>query len=247
MSLKGIKLVTFDATNTLLKFRVPPWQHYAVVARDHGFTGTADDLKHRLLDSYKNTWTKYPNFGKCKINWDQWWTTVVKMTFDGLLPMNTDIEHIASRLIEEFSSTKCWRAVDGSNKLIQTLQDNGFILGVISNFDPRLTIILKSVKMNEKFDFILTSYESGYSKPDVKIFKYALEMCEKCTGKIVKPSESLHIGDDIEKDYHGARAAGWHALLISQNIKSETPPALNHVFKNLEELGKAIQNKTIHL
>lgn len=242
MSLRGIKLVTFDATNTLLKFRVPPWQHYAAVAQDHGFRGTGDDIKQRLLSSYKVMWNRYPNFGKSKITWNQWWEQVVRSTFEGQLPENVDVELIAKQLIEEFTTSKCWLAAEGGPKLIELLCDNGLSIGVISNFDPRLNNILNNVKLNN-FDFVLTSYEIGYIKPDKRIFKHAIDKW----GKDLQPSECLHIGDDVEKDYEGARGAGWHAVLVSSHLQSEIPPAPEHVFKSLDDLSVAIRNRKLKL
>lgn len=243
MVLKGIKLVTFDATNTLLKFRVPPWEHYAVVARDHGFAGTPDDLKCRLLDSYKIMWSKYPNFGKSKINWENWWRQVVTLTFKGQLPGNANINCIADRLIEEFKTSKCWCTAEGCHKLVRLLRKSGMSIGVISNFDPRLNDILQNVQLHQNFDFIITSYEIGYSKPDRRIFKHALEKCNKS----IDPSECIHIGDDVKKDYEGARAAGWHALLVGSKVQNEKPPAPQHVFSNLEDLSIAIEQNRLEI
>ncbi|XP_063837925.1 rhythmically expressed gene 2 protein-like [Ostrinia nubilalis] len=240
MSLRGIKLITFDATNTLLKFRVPPWQYYTLVARDHGFTGSEEMVRGCLLDSYKGMWDKYPNFGRSKITWEEWWTQVVKKTFEGHLPASANIDTIANTLINEFKTSKCWSVAPAGDRLLCLLQSQNKTVGVISNFDPRLNEILQSVKIKDFFNFIITSYQIGFSKPDERIFKHALEQCDK----LVKPHEALHIGDDVEKDYEGAMAAGWRALLVSENIKSEIPPAEEHVFKNLEDLCLAIeQNK----
>lgn len=244
MSLQKIKLVTFDATNTLIKFRVPPWQHYMVGARDHGFRGTEHEIKERLVDSLKHMSNKYPNFGKNKINWSTWWTQVVRLTFDNQLPKTADVDNIAQKLIEDFRTPKCWSIADGAESLLRILYSRGFSLGVISNFDPRLYDILQSVGISNYFDFIITSYECGYSKPDDKIFKVALKRCPQHP----KANESLHIGDDLINDYKGAKAAGWHALLITERLLiNETPPAQHHVFTNLEKLSVAIDYNELKL
>lgn len=243
MSLKGIKLITFDATNTVLRFRAPPWRFYAVVARGHGYAGTEEMIRGRLLDSYKLMWEQYPNFGRSVLGWEEWWTQVVKKTFEGYLPAHANVNNMAAKLIEEFKTSKCWKVAPAGDRLLCGLQKQEKTIGVISNFDPRLTEILQSVKIKDYFDFIVTSYQFGHSKPDERIFKHALDQCEK----FVKPSEALHIGDDVKKDYEGAKAAGWHALLVSEDLKPKQNLAFGHVFKNLEELSIAIEKNTLKL
>jgi FMN phosphatase YigB (HAD superfamily) len=58
--------------------------------------------------------------------------------------------------------------------------------------------------------------------------------------KDILPQDALHVGDDVEKDYRGARAAGWNALLyVDKPIKSPEVLASiepKHVALNLEQL-----------
>ncbi|CAH0401857.1 unnamed protein product [Chilo suppressalis] len=243
MSIKGIKLITFDVTNTLLNFRMPAWQFYTLIARDHGFIGNEEFVKGRFKDSYKVMLDKYPNFGRSKITWEEWWTEVIKKTFEGQLPPSANIFKIADKLINEFKTANCWCVAPAGVRLLCELQIQQKTLGVISNFDPRLNQILRSVKLWDNFDFVLNSYQVGYSKPDKRIFDHALEQCKF----LVRPSEALHIGDDVNKDYEGAKAAGWHAILISNKYFTEKPPAQRHVFKNLEELSLKISQNNLQL
>ncbi|XP_026759991.2 rhythmically expressed gene 2 protein-like [Galleria mellonella] len=243
MGLQHIKLITFDVTNTLLKFRVPPWQYYAAVARKYGYKGTDEEVDDRLSHNYNILLSKYPNFGKCTISWEEWWRQVVKRTFDGHLPVSSDVNSVATELIEDYKTAKCWSAAEGSDILLDSIQKRGITVGIISNFDPRLYDVLGSIGIINKFDFIVTCYEFGFSKPDAKIFRHALERCKQS----VKPSEALHIGDDVKTDYEGARLAGWHAVLISDDIKTEKPPAPNHVFDSLTSLYLALEKQTLVL
>lgn len=243
MSLNRIKLVTFDVTNTLLKFKLPAWQYYAMIARDHGFKGTEKEVKSKFENSFKAMWQKHPNFGKHTIEWEDWWRKVVKMTLKDHLPANADLDCIANKLINEFRTDRCWRIAYGGDKLIYQLRKLGISVGVISNFDPRLNDILQNVSLHNNFDFIITSYEIGYSKPDERIFKSAIEKCRAP----VLPSEALHIGDDVKKDYEGARGAGWHALLVNEKLKASDKPSQDHVFKNLEDLNTTIEQRKLIL
>lgn len=247
MSLRCIRLVTFDATNTLLKFKVQPWEYYTILGRDYGFEGSNEEIKSRLLDNYKLMWKKYPNFGKDSMKWEDWWRQVVKKTFDGQLPSNANVEGLATQLINDYKTTKCWHLTDGSHEVLNYLRNYGAFLGVISNFDPRLVEILHNVKIDYKLDFIYNSFDIGFAKPDRKIFDHVLMKDIPGKPKNLLPKNCLHIGDDVEKDYKAAKAAGWNALLISKNKNLQDCIPKDHIFPNLIDLRLAISNNKLNV
>ncbi|CAH2103244.1 unnamed protein product [Euphydryas editha] len=243
MPLTGIKLVTFDVTNTLLKFRKAPWDYYANVAKKSGFNGNGISIKNKLLNNYSIMTKQYPNFGKDSISWQQWWSKIIEMTFQGELPTDANISMISNKLIDDYKTPICWKLADGSEDLIRLLSQSNISIGVISNFDPRLHEILLNLNINKYFEFILTSYEVGFCKPDKRIFEIAQAKCKHYN----KPLECLHIGDDISKDYEGAKKAGWHALLVTNKLNSIKPQVLSNSFSNLKDLCSSIENKKLNL
>ena len=82
-------------------------------------------------------------------------------------------------------------------------------LGVITN-GPILpqTIKFEALKFVAHFhpDLFVTSEHAGCFKPDVRIFRYALERAG------VEPHEAIHIGDGLETDVAGAQGAGLRAV-----------------------------------
>lgn len=121
----------------------------------------------------------------------------------------------------------------------------GFKLGVISNFDSRLDVLLRNMKLHQYFDFVLSSYQAGCEKPDKEIFERAIKLSEL---KDLKPSECLHIGDTPVTDYFGARNAGWYSLLIHDNHPEKLRRKYgdkiedHHVYQNLLDLHKDVSN-----
>lgn len=111
-------------------------------------------------------------------------------------------------------------------------------MGVISNFDPRLRSILKELNLSNYFSFILTSYETSYTKPDINIFKIAQRTYENQNGFQLEETKALHVGNSLEHDVLGARNAGWNAALISNKEKLESyrNEKRTMLFKNLYEL-----------
>ncbi|GBP96849.1 Rhythmically expressed gene 2 protein [Eumeta japonica] len=232
MSFPNVRLVTFDVTNTLLKFRIAPWEQYGIAAREFGYHGSNEELAQCLQMSYRDAWMQHPNFGQSSIGWREWWRRVVHSTFKDRLPPTADMDMLTTRLINQYKSESSWCLKHGADRLLTLLRARWLKLGVISNFDPRLFEILHNVNLANKFDFIVTSYESGYYKPDSRIFEYALERCPE-----ILATQALHIGDDIKKDYEAAKLAGWHAVLINDDsTKAQYVfPSLNHLSDAIEE------------
>lgn len=115
------------------------------------------------------------------------------------------------------------------------------IVGVITNSDNRVPGILQSFGLevasrrfglvtstdaeydSEKdVDFVVMSYDVGHEKPDRQIFNAATSMLTETLvsgneGLKADDFEKLYVGDDLEKDFDGARAAGWEAVLLDRS------------------------------
>jgi putative hydrolase of the HAD superfamily len=77
-----------------------------------------------------------------------------------------------------------------------------FQLAVISNFDGRLRFILQNLGISKYFLHVFISSELGADKPDPEIFRRAVTMMH------LNADEVLHVGDDPERDWKAAAAAG---------------------------------------
>ena len=70
------------------------------------------------------------------------------------------------------------------------------------------------------FKFIVVSSQLNYAKPDKEIFDHYLKLTN-CDIKDV-----LYVGDDYERDFLGAKNAGWEAVMVrdflAQNAKLKT-------------------------
>lgn len=90
---------------------------------------------------------------------------------------------------------------------INLLSNTGFIKGCT------LRKILRAVGVEGVFDFELYSDETGYSKPNQKMFELVLEHAKTHHSQIEK-SEILHIGDNILADIQGAQTFGFSAFHV---------------------------------
>jgi putative hydrolase of the HAD superfamily len=198
----GIRAVTFDVGSTLIE----PWPSvghvYAEVAAAHGHgTFSADELDHRFRATFRS-------FGGL-VNTKSEWARIVDETFAGLLP-EPPSRTFFPELYERFAQGSAWRIYDDVAPTVAALSQRGLKLGVISNWDDRLRPLLKSLQLGDRFEIIVVSCEVGASKPAPAIFKVAVE-------KLGVPAAAiLHVGDSLELDVEGARAAGLNAVQIKR-------------------------------
>ena len=113
-------------------------------------------------------------------------------------------------MFRDGSNWKIYEDVTKSN-IFEKLKERNVVLGVISNWDSRLTATLESLELANHFNFILPSAVVGSAKPDRKIFEEALRLSK------VQPHEACHIGDEIKTDVEGARNLGIHAILLDRD------------------------------
>src|SRR3954463_958320 len=69
---------------------------------------------------------------------------------------------------------------------------------------------LVTIGLDHLFHTMIAAHSHGASKPDPALFHLA------CRELGCKPSEVVHLGDDIELDVRGARGAGLHAVWINR-------------------------------
>ncbi|XP_058064457.1 rhythmically expressed gene 2 protein-like [Anopheles bellator] len=272
-NLLRFKLITFDVTDTLLEYAMRPERYYAqtITSVLHPSMGLSIDEKsiaNVFSSSFRMLKTKYPNFGHGRKqleqdveNWHWWWRMLVERVILDVTKRNRGdipaalLTKIADQLIDDYMSDThgvCWKKRSGVDEFLRKLKYNqeasamSSVLGIVSNFDPRLERILRNNHMyatdgERGMDFIVTSYEAGVEKPDPAIFGIALEKAKYLANFNIHPHEALHIGNLCREDYLGARAAGWHALLVNMTIKHRDEVfrqavPLQHMFPDIPEL-----------
>ena len=116
-------------------------------------------------------------------------------------------------VFEAFGHAEHWEVRPELRPVLQTLKEQQYELGIISNFDTRLFQILKELSLSIYFDTITISSLVQAVKPSHEIFQYALDE------HAIEPYEALHVGDSIREDWEGATKSGLKAVLLRE--KSE--------------------------
>ncbi|KAK4811486.1 hypothetical protein QYF61_010385 [Mycteria americana] len=235
-----LRLLTWDVKDTLLRLRQPVGESYAAEARAHGVRVQPEALGQSFREAYGAQSRLFPNYGRGQgLSSQQWWADVVKQTFrlsgvheDGVLTL------MAESLYRDFCSARNWEVLPGASETLSRCCQRGFCMGVVSNFDNRLENILSQCNLRHHFEFVLTSEDAGFAKPDGRIFEKALRLSG------VPPEQAAHVGDDYTRDYRAARAVGMHSFLLraaGQGKEPEVPP--EHVLPTLSHLLALIEKE----
>ena len=213
MPLTSFKAVFFDVGGTLIRVHPSVGDVYATHARDFGFYGTPDELNER----FRSQWKKMGGIESLKNKSgpeteEKFWKDLVFEVFQPLGGLNRFDEYF-ELIFEVFRDGSNWKIHEDviESRIFEKLKARGIILGVISNWDSRLTSTLENLKLADHFKFILPSAVVGSAKPDNKIFEEALRLSG------VKPHEACHIGDEVKTDIAGARNAGIHGILLDRD------------------------------
>lgn len=103
------------------------------------------------------------------------------------------------------------------HELLQHIRQEGKTASILSNTafirGSTLDKLLEQYELLQYFTFRLYSDETGFSKPNKKVFDLLYD--KTATMGIRDAKNILHIGDNPEADYEGALGAGLSAFLIS--------------------------------
>ena len=206
-----IRVVTFDAANTLIRLTRPASQTYADVA--HRFGAVLDPV--RLNQGFLQAWKEVPRLpdqtGPRSDDGRSWWRDLVATTLS-LAELRVDpFPAYFDALYEEFKRPGIWQLTPGVTQVLDTLAEGAIRLGILSNFDQRLYSILKNLGVLDRFEYVIISSEIGAEKPSPRIFAEVLRRFQ------VDPKEVLHVGDDEVLDGNGARSAGMSAFVLGKD------------------------------
>ena len=198
-----IKAIFFDAVGTLFYLPKSVGWHYAQVARYLHL-----DLGERALDKgFAAAWKKMPARpaidGPRNNDDKDWWRELVDLILDDVAPSlgEADRDNFFEVTYEHFAEAGVWERYPEVIEVLEKLEPQ-FQLAVISNFDGRLRMILEQLGISKFFRHVFISSEIGADKPDPEIFRRALKFLD------LPANQVLHVGDDPERDWKGARLAG---------------------------------------
>lgn len=249
---RRIRAITCDVTGTLVSFLGRIEDHYGEAARICG-VDLSPEKKLKIPKcfnaAYKETSEAFPCFGNDHISAKEWWRICVKRSFElvGTSMDEPSQERVFQRVYATFGSHAAYGVFDDAKPFLKWCKRKGIACGVLSNADERYgDSILPMLGLSEHMQFLTFSKNVGWEKPQQQIFNAAIKEAQPwlCLGKEtkkniqrLKPEEVLHIGNDFQKDYIGAKKAGFHAVLLDRYDEKEVAEGWRNdgalVFKDL--------------
>ena len=117
----------------------------------------------------------------------------------------------ASEMVDALLASLRFTVYPEVRSALERRRARGLRLVVVSNWDLSLHDVLGAAGLTAILDGVITSAEAGARKPSPEIFEHALRIAG------VSASEAIHVGDTLDEDVAGARAAGIVPVLVRRD------------------------------
>jgi putative hydrolase of the HAD superfamily len=210
-----IKAIFFDALGTLFYLTRTVGHHYGLAGTEVGLTLDPHQLDAAFYSAWKNMPHRAAIAGPRENDDKDWWRELVDLVLAQVAPSLSELDrdNFFEIAYEHFAEPGVWEVYPEVPNVLKQLHQR-FQLGVISNFDGRLRFILQHLGISRSFKHIFISSEIGADKPDPEIYRRALSLID------LRPNEVLHAGDDPERDWEAASAAGLSIFRLDRTKNS---------------------------
>ena len=210
-----IEAIFFDAAGTLFHLPRGVGYHYALVGHEIGLNLDAKQLDRAFAAAWKSMPQRAPVDEPRENDDKDWWSALVNLVLDQVAPLLSELDrdNFFEIAYGHFAEAGVWELYPEVVDVLEKLRPC-FQLAVISNFDGRLRFILEHLGISKFFAYIFISSELGADKPDPEIFRRAIKLID------LQPSRILHAGDDPERDWKAATAAGLSTFQLDRQKNS---------------------------
>jgi len=112
---------------------------------------------------------------------------------------------------------------------LKELKKLGLTLGIITNLNQDMKVLLEELNLESIIDVTVTSSEVGVEKPHPSIFIRALNKVG------ITPQEAIHVGDQFFSDVQGAKSVGIKPILIVRDLHVGKETGVK-IIRTMEEL-----------
>jgi putative hydrolase of the HAD superfamily len=116
----------------------------------------------------------------------------------------------ARTLIERYLDPANWRLYPDVPETLDILREQGYRLGVASDWVSGLTRILHDLQLSRYMEWAVVSGAIGFAKPSPQFYQLIVQRAG------VPAREIVHVGDSYYADVRGARTAGIDGILLDR-------------------------------
>lgn len=214
-----VQIIFFDAVGTVFHLTEPAYVTYSRIGRMYGFNAPMENWQ----STFEHTWNTMPPEPTTRRRRPDggrmWWLQFVTKVMQELFPTDNPGHHelqfqsFFETLFTEFVRPGCWTLYPETHEVLSTLAAK-YRVGMITNFDDRIFLVLHALGIEHLFEFVMTSAEAGADKPDPWIYRMALARAT------VAPIRAIHVGDDSIADWGAAASAGLHTFELDRSRNS---------------------------
>jgi putative hydrolase of the HAD superfamily len=216
LSSRHIDSVLFDAVGTLFETRGSVGELYHEIAVDFGSRADAPSIQKSFIEYWETVGQPTDKNS---------WNLLVRWVFDQVGPVE-DFDRFFETLYEAFGTDSEWRCFPETKEVLEAIRMKGVRLGIVSNFDQRLTDVLRALEIDSFFSSITIPASCGYPKPDRRIFEHAIQLTN------IPATNTLFVGDHLVQDLQAARHAGIHSVLIDRSATlSDRPETISSLLE----------------
>lgn len=228
--------ILFDVGGTLIHPKPSIGHIYAHGAQKFGIDISPEKAQHDFLAAWthvKGNWQAPLCYGTTEGEARNFWFQVINETFKESLK-GQESRPLFEYLFDYFCQTEVWDTYDDVLANLKMLQNQNISLGILSNWDVRLSPLLKGLNLLPYFRHSFISYQVGFEKPDLRFFQFALNQMQ------VAPDQVLYIGNDYEEDYLPATSIGIKCVLINRKDHKKINPQAATI-SSLDEISGILQ------
>jgi putative hydrolase of the HAD superfamily len=191
----SVTAISLDALGTLVELE-PPWEHLAAAL--------GADPDGRLVNAVRAEMAYY----KAHSHTGRDARSLAELRARCAAILSEELGREVD--VETMMGAIRFRAYPDSAPALDALRRRGLRMVCVSNWDCSLPEVLDRCGLAAKLDGVVTSAGAGARKPDPAIFAEGLRLAGAEAG------DTVHVGDSIDEDVEGARAAGMRALHLDR-------------------------------
>lgn len=226
-----IKTIIFDLDRTLLNLDISEFKSLNMLYDNNFKMSSNFEDFFKIYRKHNDIWwfkkSRYEANEK-EVKQNRFRDTILELD----IKTDLSLQEISDLYFEQAKSY--WQFYDGALESLTSFSKS-YTIGMITNgFTKTQNQKIDALNIREYFNYICLSEQTGFSKPDKRIFDHTL------TELASDAHESIYIGDDYDSDVLGSKNAGLTPVWFNPE-KKENPNGVLE-FAHFSELETIIQS-----